>query len=136
MSQITGLAGVLAALESLKAAKGKRVERNLKRAGLQLLAWSLELVPVETGTLKATGKVRSDGSGFATVVTVSYGTEYGIYVHENLDAAHGAAYNAKHALAIASGADFARGPNQQAKFLTDPLTKRKAELLSIITEDL
>ena len=136
MSQIKGLERVLKMMERDKKEKAKRVARNLKRAGLALLGWSQDIVPVDQGNLKATGQCRSTGNGFETVVTVSYGTDYGIYVHENLDALHGAAYNEAYAAQIAAGLDHSRGPEQRAKFLTGPLRERHDELMEIIGEDL
>jgi hypothetical protein len=65
-------------------------------------------------------------------VVVGYTAAYAVYVHENLEAAHGAAYNAKHAAEISAGKTkssktkkgwkgaTSRGPNQQAKFLEQP----------------
>ena len=69
-------------------------------------------------------------------VVVGYTAAYAVHVHENLEAAHGAAYNAKYADEIAQGQTVnkkgrvvkkrgwkgrtSRGPGQQAKFLEQP----------------
>ena len=69
-------------------------------------------------------------------VVVGYTAAYAVYVHENLEAAHGTAYNAKYAAEISQGqmvnkkgrvvkkkgwkGRTSRGPEQQAKFLEQP----------------
>jgi hypothetical protein len=67
--------------------------------------------------------------GQASVV-VGYSTKYAVYVHEDLEAAHGEAYNQKYADQIAARlAGFhSRGTNQQAKFLEAPARYLKKEL--------
>lgn len=46
--------------------------------------------PVKTGALRASGRVAEPerGPGNSLSVTLSYGTEYAIFVHENLEAFH------------------------------------------------
>ncbi len=59
-------------------------------------------------------KARTEGSAS---VSVGYVANYAVHVHENLEALHGAAYNA----AYGGKPGFkSRGPNQQAKFLERP----------------
>ena len=58
-------------------------------------------------------------------VIVGYTAAYAIHVHENMEAAHGAAYNVKHAQYYKRGkrkgeVKIQRGPQQQAKFLEQP----------------
>lgn len=54
------------------------------------------LVPVRTGTLKSSGRVEMPKMEGSTVtVDIAYGTPYGIYVHENLQANHAAPTQAK-----------------------------------------
>ena len=54
------------------------------------------LVPVATGRLKSSGRVqvpRMEGS--QVTVDIAYGTPYGLYVHENLQANHASPTQAK-----------------------------------------
>ena len=104
-------------------------ERGLKRSGLLYLARSQEQVPVDKGFLKASGFVRAENSGFKTRVILGYTQNYAIYVHENLDAAHGADFNQLHADAIAAGKEHTRGVGQKAKFLEDPIRDDSNRLL-------
>lgn len=77
-------------------------------------------------------------------VVVGYDAAYAIFVHEDLEAAHGSAYNQKYAEEIAAGktksgrkkrgwkGKTSRGPNQQAKFLEKPAREMAKELGSMI----
>lgn len=57
---------------------------------------SQELVPVATGNLKSSGRVEMPQSTPSGVeVEIAYGTPYGLYVHENLEANHAAPTQAK-----------------------------------------
>src|SRR5208282_1137515 len=88
-------------------------------AGLYLYAQSRELAPVDYGNLKASAVVRSSGP---LNVEVAYTASYAVYVHENMDALHGAAFNSAYAKQLSSHPKKGpfrhnRGENQQAKFL-------------------
>lgn len=111
------------------------VEIGLKRCGMLLLRESMKIVPVDTGFLRRSGKVVATGLGNTTVVQVGYSATYSIFVHENLDNAHGEAYNRKHAEEIAAGLLKSRGPNQQALFLSKPLVELRGEFLRIMKEE-
>jgi len=65
---------------------------------------SQELVPVATGKLKASGKKEYNREGGSTV---SYQTDYGLYVHEDLEKHH---------------------PNGIAKFLEIPFIKHSDKI--------
>lgn len=119
--KVQGVKEVVAALKRKKTNHAVGLQRGLRRCGLLLLRLSMEITPVETGVLRASGAVRDEGTQDAPEVVVGYFTAYAVYVHENLEAAHGEDYNTKHAERIKAGQDFARGPEQQAKFLEDPL---------------
>ena len=71
-----------------------------------------------------------------TAVRVGYTANYALFVHENLEAAHGAAFNAKHAAEIAAGTEHSRGDNQQAKFLETPFRQLRPQLQAGIVADL
>ena len=134
LNTVKGVQGVIDNLRRKQKAYGQAVERGLKRGGLELFAASAPLTPVEFGVLKASEFIRQEGKEMDTKITVGYTANYAIFVHENLDAAHGDTFNAKHAVEIAEGAMKARGPQQQAKFLETPLrvmqsNKRITELI-------
>lgn len=132
VSQLTGFRSFVTNLRSQNLRIQQGVERGLKRAGLLLLRYAQKIVPVEFGLLKASGFVRVEGYGMAARVNVGFTAAYAIYVHENLDAAHGAAYNTKYADDIKAGRKKARGPNQQAKFVERPAREHRPELLAVI----
>lgn len=67
-------------------------------------------------------------------VAVSYYTSYALYVHENMQAAHGTDYNEQYADEIAAGTRHDRGAGQGAKFLEEParrLQKQMAEKIRL-----
>lgn len=137
MARIEGVKQVRQALLKMAQRHMKAAERGIKKAGAYLLGESLELVPVDTGVLRASGWVRViDGSGFKTKVGVGYTASYAVYVHEDLEARHGEDYNAWHGEDIAAGRKKARGPKQQAKFLEQPLRQHRKQLVLIIVEEM
>ena len=88
----------------------KVAARALRNEAQEAFAASQDEVPVDTGALKASGRVRPETgvyeSGDEVYVEITYGgtaTEYSIYVHENLGAFH---------------------PHGKAKYLEDPLTRQ------------
>ncbi len=87
-----------------------------------LLKEARNLVPVETGALYRSGRIRVDATGLNIMAYVIFGgsgydIDYAWIVHENLMAAHGEAFNIKHAAEIARGKEHPRRPQEQAKFL-------------------
>jgi len=120
------------------------IERGLLNGGKFLFREAQELVPVQFGNLKASGFVRKEGSGYKTDVQVGYTSKYALYVHENPNALHGAAFNAAYAEQIAKArlrtmrtghADktyFRRGEKQQYKFLERPMKEKRGQILAII----
>lgn len=108
-------------------------EKGLIRGGVHLLRQSVKEVPVDTGILRSGAFAKKAfGSGFDTDVQVGYVAAYSIYVHENLDNLHGAAFNAAYAKEIAMGLEHTRGENQKAKFLEDPMKRERQNILMII----
>jgi hypothetical protein len=58
---------------------------------------SQDLVPVDTGRLKSSGRVEMPVvTGNNVVVQIAYGTEYALPVHENLEAYHASPTQAKY----------------------------------------
>jgi hypothetical protein len=67
----------------------------------------------DTAALRNSANTRAiDGKGYVEVI-VSYGTEYGIYVHENLDAHHDVG---------------------QAKFLEQPFRELRSDILQMVKD--
>lgn len=124
-------------IKKAKLAKLQAFTRGLLKAGLALQRDSQKIVPVETGKLKRSAytKIVSDDGKHPEVI-VGYSTDYALYVHEDLSKAHGGAYNLKHAADIAAGRDFARGENQQAKFLERPLRENRKRYIEILRKEI
>lgn len=138
MAQVTRLIGVASLMRKFdrhNADLARGAQKGLKRGGVHLLGKSLAICPVDKGPLHASGHVRSEGSGFQTVVTVGYGgnaSEYAVIVHEDLTKAHGDAFNNKHAAEIQAGTEHARKPEEQAKFLERPAREEHPVIADII----
>jgi len=129
------LRGVNQVVRNLRRA-GPAIQRNvnngIRKAGRFLFREAQEIVPVDEGNLRGSGFVRPIGKGSNFAVVVGYTADYAVFVHENLNAAHGAAYNVKHAAEIATGAKDNRGEKQQAKFLEAPARQFKGKMIRII----
>jgi hypothetical protein len=144
MAKITGAKEVQQALLNTKIKGYKGLKTGLKKAGLYLQRESMKLVPIQTGNLRGSADTQMSGSGKSVAATVSYATEYAVFVHENLEAKHGAAFNAAYAEEIAAGQVrwgvvvyyFKRGPKQQAKFLEQPLREKQKQLVQIVENEL
>lgn len=155
MSKMLILKGMEVVVRNMRARDkklGSIFAKNLKKAGRYLQRKSMEVVPVQTGKLKASAFTRALGTGWKTDVVVGYGkVRYAVYVHEDMNAAHGAAFNAKYASLIATRNKrkraakaaglpftvvtdpyFKRGENQQAKFLEAPAKAERAHILKIV----
>jgi hypothetical protein len=132
VGQFRGAQTVFRNLRAKSARDSANAERGLAAGGKFIIRESLKVVPVEHGVLKSTWFVRMLGKGFKARVFMGYTAAYALWVHENLDAAHGSAFNAKHAAAIKLGLKRKRGPNQQAKFLERPAREKRGEALAII----
>lgn len=112
-------------------------KRGLIKAAIALFRDTQEIVPVETGALKRSGKVEvTNQSDNKSEVEISYSMPYALIVHEDLSKAHGKAYNEKYAADIAAGRKFARGPNQQAKFVEKPLRENRRHYQNIIKREM
>jgi len=92
-----------------------KVERLLERRGLSILAESLRECPHKTGYLRGTaamnGPVVSNGRAY---LSIGYGADYAIYVHERLDLTH--------------------RPPTKARFLADPMNRNQPILASELVE--
>jgi hypothetical protein len=129
---IKNLDAIKARIRAAAQAKADKMADGLKLCALTLLAASQSpFVPVDYSNLKASGGVRErdaaeSGIAGATITwQVAYTAGYAVYVHENPDAAHGQAFNIKHAAELAKHPKTGpyrhnRGPEQQYKFLEKP----------------
>lgn len=137
MTKLTGITEVRNAFRRLRDTTGRKVHNGLDTAALYLLRESQAIVPVEFGPLRASGQARGKGKGIKRQSRVVYTKAYAMAVHENVNAAHGAAYNAKYADRIANAKTrkqkkkwFARGPNQAAKFLEQPAREKRPGIVA------
>lgn len=89
---VTGVDRVLSALRTKVANTGINIDEGLRKCAGVVLRKSYQYVPVETGALKASGRISDNGKkGFATQVKVEYGGPgafYALYVHEDLTKFH------------------------------------------------
>jgi len=139
IKKITGLNIVIRNLTKAKGVLGRDIARGLKKGGLHLQRKSQEITPVDLGNLRGSSFCRNvGGSGFNTDIVVGFGSEgvgYAVFVHEDLDKAHGRKFNIKHAKEIAAGTMDNRGEKQQAKFLESPARKEKKRIIKIIQRE-
>lgn len=113
---VTGLKKLEKQFGKAKAKYVKGYRRGLIKAGLFLQREAMLLCPVDKGVLRATANTRHEGEGADIVVIVSFGTNYAIFVHEDL--------NAKHK------------PGKQAKFLEQPFREKHDRMMEIINEEI
>jgi hypothetical protein len=110
----------------LKAMKNKAVQdviainEGLDKAAVVLYNKSQELVPVDTGRLKASGQIANNGKkGFGAETLVEYGgpeAPYAFIVHERLDVHH--------------------EPPTQAKYLTAAVNRTRGTMTNILKRDI
>ncbi len=120
MAQLTRVRGVQAILKQFQKIRKQHaaaMQRGLVKAGLFLQRKSQQIVPIDTGALRNSARTFIvSGTGFKTVVRVSYGTGYAVYVHEDLEANH--------------------APGKTAQYLLVPARLYRKEILSIIKEEM
>ena len=67
----------------------KDVEAALKQEGENVMGVSVKRTPVDFGPLRASAHVKlPETKGGVTSVTLAYGTDYAVYVHEIVTTAH------------------------------------------------
>ena len=103
-------------------------------AGRFLQRESQKIVPVDKTNLKGSAYTRVIPKGWKSDAIVGYTAKYAVYVHEDLNKAHGAAYNNKYAKQIAAKVKgFKRKkPEEQAKFLERPARLHRRTILKIL----
>jgi hypothetical protein len=135
LAKVKGLREVKRNLDMSQAMFAKKIEHGLKRGAALVHRKSQETVPVDQGNLKGGGKVnkKPGTSGLTTHMIVGYSAEYAVFVHEDLQKAHGRAFNIKHAAEIAAGTENSRGDNQRAKFLENAVRENLDAIFTEIT---
>lgn len=118
--KLEGVGNVMKALRRYKNKTAIRFQKALGAAAEYLHQKSGEIVPIDKGDLWKTSLVRREGEGLKTQMIVAYTAPYAVFVHEDLNASHGAAFNVKHIALIVAGLTHARRPGEQAKFLEKP----------------
>lgn len=124
------------------------IQDGLEAAAKKLLAYSQEIVPVDTGALKKSGRVEITGRGIKSDVRVVYGAKgdeanpgeadsatYAGVVHNDPGPAHGAVWNKIHAAEIGVSMnprthqlEHERRPQERFQFLRGPLLQHWMEL--------
>jgi len=98
-------------VKELKKTSLEKFKKGLHDAGIWLKRESQKLVPVDTGALRASAKLRVEGPPGHPDVTISYEMPYAVHVHEDLEAFHN---------------------NGQAKYLEEPAREHHRTLLYIV----
>jgi hypothetical protein len=96
MSEVTGLQGTLAGLDSIQRQILAQTKENLRSIGKEILADADAQVPIDTGELRESGYVRIVGH----TCFVGYTAPHAARIHESIELQH---------------------PRGKAKFLEDPL---------------
>jgi len=89
--RLEGIAGAIQELVNLPKIHGEVMEKTLLDCGKLILDRSKVYVPVATGSLRDTGDMSEQGTGWDMEVFVFYGgpdAHYAVYVHENTHAYH------------------------------------------------
>lgn len=115
MAKVEGLESIIRRLKTVAGETAGGVERGLMMGAAEVFREAQRLVPIDTGNLKGSGSIRKEGSGFQTDAIISYGANYAIFVHENLEAQHAAP--------------------TQAKFLEQPARELRPRVVQIIRRE-
>lgn len=111
---VQGVKDIKAAIGRHKKATAVGLRVGLYRAGLFLQRESQKIVPVDESTLKPSATTRMEGEGLKSAVVVGYGTDYAVYVHEDMEARH--------------------KPGKSAKYLEKPLREKRGRLGELVKE--
>ena len=112
---VQGVKEIQRAFKARKRATARGLRRGLLTAGLFLQRESQKIVPVDTGNLRRSADTRAEGTGFDTAVIVSYGANYALWVHEQVQNRH--------------------APGKSAKFLEKPLREKRGRMAAIVVEE-
>ena len=125
--------------KKLARSKPRALRRALKKAGDLVLRESRKIVPMDTGELYRSGFVQvTKNNSDLFEVEVGYSDPKAIYVHEDLEAAHGEQYNIKYSYEIATGAKgyHSRRPQERSKFLTSVIYGHVKDLREMVKQEL
>lgn len=137
---LRGSAAIQAKILALGTRSGRRVQAALLAGARVLMEEADKIVPVDTGWLKNSGKIRVQGTGWNTVVSVGYGTigtraaDYAVYVHEDSTKRHGQTYNVHYASDIAAGIRRKRRGVEQYNFLRYPLYFKLSQIRQAVEQ--
>ena len=109
---VPNLTAVIKSFGKEERRRGAAFEKGLVRGGLFIQRESQKIVPVEFGVLKNSARTRRESRRYRTVVSVSYNTDYAVFVHEDLEARH--------------------RPGKTAKFLEIPIRRHGKRIVSEI----
>jgi hypothetical protein len=112
---VNGLKSLKAKVNQHQSKTAKSFRRGLIKAGAFLQRESMKVVPVDTDVLRPSANTRWEGQGLDTEVIVSYGTEYGLEVHENLEMRH--------------------KPGKTAKYLEGPFRENRQKLIKTVLDE-
>jgi len=135
MIKAFGVKGLIRKLKKQHTIMQKRAAQGLKKSGLYLQRESQKIVPVDKGVLHNTAFTRQIKGGENPEVAVGYTAAYALYVHEDMEALHGADFNQAHAKEIAAGTQHNRGAKQQAKFLEKPFREKRKQMQDIFKRE-
>lgn len=150
MATVSGISAIKKKIEQIAQAKLRRLTIGLKEGAKLIFREADKIVPVDYGNLKASGIIRSSGDNTRKVVVkIVYTAKYAVYVHEDPDKTHGAAFNTKHAVELAEAARARkkgiggttgpyrhyRGVNQVYKFLERPFRANENNVKIIVATE-
>jgi len=135
-SNVTGLPQVLANLDKRKKDLAEGLNRGLRLAGLKVQRESQQVVPVNTGNLKASAFTRAEGEGWKTNVMVGYTAAYALFVHENVEMKLKGLPRPTTAAGTSQGSYWDPPGRGQAKFLEEPARRLGPELIAIIKKEM
>lgn len=121
---LVGADAMIAKLNAIVVGSVAKLGAGLYLEGLEILAESAPIVPVDTGTLRASGHVDAPKvDGLSVEVVVGYGgasAPYALIVHENLEAFHEPPTQAKYLESVVAsrGPKFADGLGAKFKLMS------------------
>lgn len=121
--RITGLQGTLRAVGKAKEKTSKTIAEGLRTAAETLLKESQKLVPVDTGALKASGRVEVSGTAMGARAQVVYGGGVVIDISQEPDPAGTTFRTVDYAYVVHERLDVYHRPPTQARFLADAVPK-------------
>lgn len=129
---IRGGLQLIQALKNRHKQHHKRAMRGLERAAKLIKKRSDHIVPIEFGDLTFSSFIEKEPNGYV----IGYSDPKAIWVHEDLNKAHGEVYNKKYADDIRRGVKFKRRPQEQAKFLEQPFRETQKETIEFVKEEI